>query len=123
MQIRKVEVVPFYPTTLPSEPRFIEMDNIVHIDEKWFNAIQKNKNFYMLPGEIDPHRTVHNKNSIDKVMMLSTIALPMHDDAGNEIFSGKLGVWPFVRKVSHPFSPNDLFFCHFITKSSMFHLL
>jgi hypothetical protein len=59
------------PTTLPSEPRFIEMDNIVHIDEKWFNATQKNNNFYMLLGEIDPHRTAHNKNSIDKVMVLS----------------------------------------------------
>jgi hypothetical protein len=46
----------------------------------------------MLPGEVDPHRTVHNKTSIDKVMVLSTIALPMHDDVGNEFFSGKLGM-------------------------------
>jgi hypothetical protein len=121
------------PTTLPNEPNFIEMDNIIHIDEKWFNATKKNKNFYMLPGEVDPHRTVHNKNSIDKVMVLSAIALPMHDDAGNEIFSGKLGVWPFVRKLSHPFSPNHLLvfmksknyymcICHFIAKSNMFHI-
>jgi hypothetical protein len=94
------------PTTLPNEPNFIKMDNITHIDEKWFNATKKNKNFYMLPGEVGPHRTVHNKNSIDKVMVLSAIGLPMYDDAGNEIFSGKLGVWPFVRKVSHPFNLN-----------------
>jgi hypothetical protein len=65
----------------------------------------------MLPGEVDPHRTVHNKTSIDKVMVLSTIALPMHDDVGNEFFSGKLGMWPFVRNVSHPFSPNHLLLC------------
>jgi transposase len=49
------------PTTLPNEPNFIEMGNIIHIDEKWFNATKKNKNFYMLPGEVDPHRTMHKK--------------------------------------------------------------
>jgi hypothetical protein len=90
------------PATLPHEPKFIEMDNIIHIDEKWFNATKKNKKFYMLPGEADPHRTVQNKNSIDKVMVLSAVALPRHDVVGNKTFSGKIGVWPFVRKVSHP---------------------
>jgi transposase-like protein len=26
------------PSNLPNEPKFIEMDNIIYIDEKWFNA-------------------------------------------------------------------------------------
>jgi hypothetical protein len=64
------------PATLPHEPKFIEMNNIIHIDKKWFNDTKKNKKFYMLPGETDPHRTVQNKNSIDKVMVLSAVALP-----------------------------------------------
>jgi hypothetical protein len=53
----------------------------------------------MLPVERDPHITVQNKNSIDKVMVLAVVALPRYNDEGIEIFSGKIGVWPFVKKV------------------------
>ena len=87
--------------TLPNEPKFIEMHNIIHMDEKWFNTTSKYIKYYMLPEEEDPHRTVHNKNRIGKVMFLSAVGRPIYDDAGNCIFDGKLGVWPFVRKVQH----------------------
>jgi len=85
--------------TLPNEPKFIEMINIIHMDEKWFNITSKYKKYYMLPEEDDPHRVVQNKNSVGKVMLLSAVAKPIYDDEGNCIFDGKLGVWPFVRKV------------------------
>ena len=85
--------------TLPNEPKFIEMYNIIHMDEKWFNITSKYKKYYMLPEEDDPHRVVQNKNSVGKVMLLSAVARPIYDDDGNCIFDGKLGVWPFVRKV------------------------
>jgi hypothetical protein len=85
--------------TLPNEPKFIEMDNIIHMDEKFFNLTTKYMKYYMLPEEEDPHRTVHNKNSIGKVMILAVVGRPMYDDAGNCIFDGKIGVWAFVRKV------------------------
>ena len=55
----------------------------------------------MLPDEDDPHRTVQNKNFIGKVMFLAAVGRPIYNDAGNCIFDGKLGVWPFVRKVQH----------------------
>jgi len=29
------------PSSLPNDPKFILMDNIIHVDEKWFNASQK----------------------------------------------------------------------------------
>jgi hypothetical protein len=29
------------PSTLQTEPKFIEMDNIIHLDEKWYNATKK----------------------------------------------------------------------------------
>jgi hypothetical protein len=86
-------------STLTSEPKFIKMDNIVHIDKKWFNAIKQSKKFYMLPAEMDPHITVQNKNSIDKFMVLAAVALPRYNDEGIETFSGKIGVWHFVKKV------------------------
>lgn len=86
-------------STLPHDPKFIGMDNIVHTDEKWFYATKKCQKFYLLPDEEDPHRTVRNKNSIGKVMVLAAIAKPMKDARGNQIFDGKIGVWAFVRKV------------------------
>jgi hypothetical protein len=85
--------------TLPNEPKFREMYNIIHMDEKWFNTTSKYVTYYMHPEEEDPHRTVHNKNRIGKIMFLSAVGRPIYDDAGNCIFDGKLGVWPFVRKV------------------------
>jgi hypothetical protein len=86
---------------LPHEPKFMEMYNIIHMDEKWFNTTSKYMKYYMLPKEDDPHRTMHNKNRIGKVMFLSAVERPIYDDIGNCIFDGKLGVWLFVRKVQH----------------------
>jgi len=72
--------------TLPNEPKFIEMINIIHMDEKWFNITSKYKKYYMLPEEDDTHRVVQNKNSVGKVMLLSAVARPIYDDEGNCIF-------------------------------------
>ena len=58
---------------------------------------KKSKNFYMVPEEEDPHRTVQNKNNIDKVMVLSEVARPLFDEQDNCIFDGRIGLWPFVR--------------------------
>lgn len=105
--------------TLLNEPKFIDMHNIVHLDEKWFNTTKKARNFYMLPEEEDPHRTVQNKNSIDKVMFLSAVARPRYDDEGNCTFDGKIGMWPFIRKVGQPFyTPNFLRFVCLISLST-----
>lgn len=87
------------PHTLPNDPKFIEMRNIIHSDEKWFNATRKDKKFYLLPEDEDPHKIVQNKNSIQKIMFLSLVTLPWFDDVGNCTFDGKIGIWPFVKKV------------------------
>jgi transposase-like protein len=52
--------------TLPNNPRFKDMRNIVHLDEKWFNGTKKTRTMYLAPDEADPHRTVQNKNYITK---------------------------------------------------------
>ncbi|KAL6861529.1 hypothetical protein ACP4OV_017229 [Aristida adscensionis] len=84
--------------TLQNAPKFINMKNIVHIDEKWFNTTKKAKKFYMLPEEEDPLRTIHNKNSIPKCMLLCAVTPPRQDAEGTCYFDGKLGIWPFVRQ-------------------------
>lgn len=97
--------------TLHDQSTFKEMYNIVHIDEKWFNTTSKVRTIYMLPDEEDPLMTVQNKNSIEKVMFLAALARPRYDHDGTCIFDGKIGVWPFVKKVG-----TSIYFDFFRTK-------
>ena len=82
--------------SLAHEPKFNNMYNIVHIDEKWFYMTKKMEKYYLLPEEDVPHRTCQSKNYITKVMFLAAMARPRFDEEGNETFSGKIGVFPFV---------------------------
>jgi 23S rRNA-/tRNA-specific pseudouridylate synthase len=83
-------------STLPHDPKFVEMEDIIHSDEKWFDGTKKNNTMYMHPDEDDPHRIVQNKNVIHKVMFYSSVARSRFDDEGRCYWDGKLGIWPFV---------------------------
>jgi uncharacterized pyridoxamine 5'-phosphate oxidase family protein len=48
------------------EPKFKDMQNIVHIDEKWYFMTKNGRKYYLVP-EDDPVHTVQNKNSIGKL--------------------------------------------------------
>lgn len=82
--------------SIPHDPTFKTMDNIVHIDEKWFYMTKKFVNYYILPGQVESLRTYKSNNCIQKVMFLVVIAHPRFDAQGNEIFSRKIRVFPFV---------------------------
>lgn len=84
--------------TLPHDSTFKTMDNIVHIDEKWFYMTEKSMNYYLLPEEDVPQRACTSKNFIGKVMFLAAVARPRFDANGNETFNGKIGIFPFVTK-------------------------
>ncbi|WOH11132.1 hypothetical protein DCAR_0830611 [Daucus carota subsp. sativus] len=73
--------------SLPHDPTFKDMNNMIHIDEKWFNLSNKEEKFYLLPDEEEPRRTCKNKNFITKVMFLAAIARPHFDNEGNVKFS------------------------------------
>ncbi|XP_057443966.1 uncharacterized protein LOC130736137 [Lotus japonicus] len=83
-------------SSIPHDPIFKSMNNIIHIDEKWFYMSKKSNNYYLLPHEEEPYRTCKSKNFITKVMFLAAIARPRFDSQGNEVFSGKIGIFPFV---------------------------
>jgi hypothetical protein len=91
--------------TVHTQPTFDDMRNVVHIDEKWFNSTKIARRFYLYggedgeDGEDEPVRLVQNKQAIDKVMFLAALARPRYDANGNCYFDGKLGIWPFVKKV------------------------
>jgi len=36
------------PNTIHSQPRFIDMRNTMHMDEKWYNGTKKNKTMYCI---------------------------------------------------------------------------
>jgi len=72
------------------------MYNIVHIDEKWFYMTNKMEKYYLLLAKEEPYRACQSKNFIAKVMFLAAMARPRFDEKGNEVFSGKIGVFHFV---------------------------
>lgn len=60
---------------------------------------KKKKKYYLLPEEEDPHREVQNKNSIGKLMFLAIVGKPRKNAQGIQTFSGKVGIFPFVKEV------------------------
>ncbi|XP_074373577.1 uncharacterized protein LOC141713913 [Apium graveolens] len=85
---------------LPHDPTFKNMYNMVHFDEKWFNMTRKNEKFYFLSDEEEPYQTCKSNNFVTKVIFFAGIARPRFDDEGNETFSEKIGIFPFVTRVS-----------------------
>ena len=63
-------------------PSFKPMTNMVHIDDKWYDMTRVKSSYYVLPGEEEPNRTVHNTHSIGKVMFLTVVAKPCYNEDG-----------------------------------------
>ncbi|KAH0678103.1 hypothetical protein KY284_019188 [Solanum tuberosum] len=61
---------------------------------------KKSERYYLLPEEHepDPYRSCKSKNFIPKVMFMAAVARPRFDENGIELFSGKIGIFPFVVK-------------------------
>lgn len=76
--------------SMPHDPSFVGMYNIIHIDEKWFYMTKKSKNYYLLLDEEEPIWSCKSKKFIEKVMFLVVVARPRFDAQGNEIFKEKL---------------------------------
>lgn len=89
----------FDGVSLPHDPIFSGMHNIIYIDEKWFYMTKKCENYHLVHDEEEPMRTCKSKSFIEKVTFLVAIARPRFDANGNETFSGKIGVFPLVTQV------------------------
>lgn len=64
--------------SIPHDPLFLGMHNIIHIDEKWFYLTKKCEKYYLLKDEEDPIRSCKSKNFIAKVMFLVLVQGLMH---------------------------------------------
>lgn len=51
----------FDTASIPHDPTFAGMYNIIHTNEKWSLMMKKYENYYLLPDEEDPTRTCKNK--------------------------------------------------------------
>ncbi|ETL44576.1 hypothetical protein L916_05140, partial [Phytophthora nicotianae] len=76
---------------------FESMENVVHIDEKWFNQ-DTNKRTYMLDEELPPQRDRKRKNFIPKTMFLAAVARPTYDFHRKCRWNGKIGIWALTEK-------------------------
>ena len=81
--------------SIPDDPTFKSLYNVIYIDEKWFYRTKKNQNYYLAPGEEIPRRHVKSKNFIEKVMFLGVKARPRFEN-GICTFDGKIGIFPFT---------------------------
>ena len=53
--------------SVPEEPRFKGMYNVIHIDEKWFCRTKGTQNYYLAPDEEEPYHSTQSKGFIEKV--------------------------------------------------------
>jgi hypothetical protein len=76
-QENKLERVNFATSWIREDTlNFESMDNVVHIDEKWFYQDVDNKTYYILPDEEVPQRRRKSKRYIGKTMFLTAVARP-----------------------------------------------
>ncbi|ETV69001.1 hypothetical protein H257_15151 [Aphanomyces astaci] len=68
------------------------MHNYVHVDEKWFFITTVKRRFYLY-DELLAERAA-------KVMFLAAVARPRYDPHKKKMFDGKIGIWPFVKKLA-----------------------
>jgi transposase-like protein len=78
--------------------RFVDMYDMVHIDEKWFYVTTNNRRIFLHPDEEDPVRVTKSKRFITKVMFLCAVARPRFCFATNKKWNGKVGIWPIVEQ-------------------------
>lgn len=76
------------PSSIPHNPIFKHMYNVVHVDEKWFYRTRKSQKVYCAPGEERPRRTCKSKNYIEKIMFLVGYCRPFFNDQNEEALIG-----------------------------------
>ena len=77
--------------------KFNNMEDLIHIDKKWFYLTKDGQHFIITADEDEPYRHVQHKLILMKIMFLCVVARPRYDMNKNAWFDGKIGIWP-IRK-------------------------
>jgi len=78
---------------------FINHENTVHVDEKWFYLVQECGKVLVFPEDELPAQYTQHKNSIPKIMFLAAVCKPQIDPNG-DLFSGKICLHSFIEEVA-----------------------
>ena len=74
--------------------KFENMEDLIHIDKKWFYLMKDGQCFIIVADEEEPYRHVQHKLFLTKIMFLCVGARPRYDMNKNTWFDGKIGIWP-----------------------------
>ena len=77
--------------------KFEHMEDLIHVDEKWFYLTKDGQCFIIAADETEPYRHVQHKSFLTKIMFLCVVARPRYNTNKNTWFDGKIGIWP-IRK-------------------------
>ncbi|KAL2936901.1 Aminopeptidase C [Bienertia sinuspersici] len=79
------------PQTIHTVPRFHLLQNLIHVDEKWFMMSKLSEKYYLSPEECDPYRVCRSKRYIVKIMFLAAWQSHYTVNRGNSYGMEKLG--------------------------------
>ncbi|XP_021766276.1 uncharacterized protein LOC110730758 [Chenopodium quinoa] len=98
-KIARLKWVMSHITPIPAEgdPSFEDMQQWIHIDEKWFFINPKTRTFYLLPTEDNPYRAQQSRRFKVNVMFMGMIGKPLYDANKQLLYDGKYGLFPFVK--------------------------
>ena len=74
--------------------KFEDMEDLIHIDEKWFYLMKDGQRFIIMADKEEPYRHVQHKSFLTKIMFLCAVARPRYDTNKNAWFDRKIGIWP-----------------------------
>ena len=74
--------------------KFEHMEDLIHVNEKWFYLMKDGQCFIIVADEAEPYRHVQHKSFLTKIMFLCAVARPRYDMNKNTWFDGKIGIWP-----------------------------
>ncbi|XP_021717892.1 uncharacterized protein LOC110685668 [Chenopodium quinoa] len=86
------------PITGNEDPTFVDMNHVIHIDEKWFYLNPDKRRFYLLPSEEDSYRAIQSRRFKLKAMFMALIGKPLYDTNGELLHNGKYVIFPFTVK-------------------------
>ena len=74
--------------------KFENMEDLIHVDEKWFYLTKDGQRFIIAADKEEPYRHVQHKSFLTKVMFLCAVARPRYNTNKNAWFDRKIGIWP-----------------------------
>ena len=74
--------------------KFKHMEDLIHVDKKWFYLMKDGQRFIIAADEAEPYRHVQHKSVLMKIMFQYAVARPRYDTNKNTWFDGKIGIWP-----------------------------